>query len=203
MVVKSDVGKVRKTVIEPDPPGQADQVEVCGQVHQGIVELFKSLRERLIIFFEVRHCVDPEELADATLERVMEKLCNGTKVEDLGRYSFGVAKNVLFEYLRGRKKMLTFIDEQRYKPEPAASSAAEDQDMQERSLTCLEECMAHLKEQDRLMLLDYYRFKGRAKLDQRRQIAEQLSISRETLALRVFHLKQKLKKCVKERLEGI
>ena len=203
VVVKSDAGEILKAVAEPDTPANppTDQSEVSVQAHLGIVELFESLRGRLIIFFEKRRCVDPEELADATLERVVEKLCEGAKVANLGSYSFGVAKNVFYEYLRGKRATLTFIDEQKYKHEPTSdeNSAA----MRERQLACLEECLSHLKERDRTMLLDYYRFKGRLKLDQRRKMAEEMNITREVLALRVFHLKQKLKKCVSERLEEI
>lgn len=202
MVVKPDAGEILDTVAEPDTASpSSDQPEASGQVHLGIVELFESIRGRLIIYFEVRHCVDPEELADATLERVLEKLCEGAIVADLRRYSFGVARNIFFEYLRGKKAMLTFIDERKHQSEP--SSVDDSAVIRERQLACLEECLGHLKEQDRTMLLEYYQFKGRPKLDQRKKMAEQMNISRETLALRIFHLKQKLKKCVSERLENI
>ena len=143
----------------------------------------------------------PEELADATLERVLEKLCEGAKVTDLGRYSFGVAKNIFFEYLRSKRATLTFIDEHKYQSEPINDEATAV--MRERQLACLEECMKRLKERDRKMLLDYYQFKGRPKLDQRKKMAAEMNITREVLALRIFHLKQKLKKCVSERLEEI
>lgn len=176
----------------PEPPDQE---------HLGIVELFESLRGRLIIYFEVRHAVDPEELADETLKRVLEKLCGGAKVADLGPYCFGVARNVFHEYLRDKKKLVSFIDEHRYQGEPI-----DDEDeavLREQRLACLEDCMRRLKERDRTMLLDYYRYKGRLKLDQRKRMADEMKITREVLALRVFHLKQKLKKCVSERLKEI
>lgn len=201
VVVKSDAEKIRK-VADPETPANppSNESEESGQMHLGIVDLFESLRGRLIIFFEVRHCVDPEELADATLERVLEKLCEGATVTDLGRYSFGVARNVFYEYLRKKKATLRFIDEQKYESEQSDEDSGV---MRERRLACLEECLSHLKEGDRTMLLDYYKFKGRLKLDQRKKMAEELSITRQALALRVFHLKQKLKKCVSERLEDI
>jgi len=205
-LVKSDTEEIRKAMAEPDTPPtipQIDQAEVSGDAHLGIVELFESLRGRLIIFFEKRNCIDPEELADATLERVVKKLCEGAKVSDLGRYSFGVAKKIFLEYLRKKNATVTFFDEQKYRSHSTSGAVEDDAVMRERQLTCLEECLGHLKEHDRTMLLEYYQFNGRAKLDQRRKMAKQMNISRETLALRIFHLKQKLKKCVSERLEDI
>ena len=203
LVVKSEAGEIREAKAEPEipPTSEIDQSEVSGQAHLGIVERFKSIRARMIFFFEKRNCIDPEELADATLERVVKRLCGGAKVSDLERYSYGVAKKIFLEYLRKKDATVAFFDDQKYRSYSTSGGGEDDAVIRERQLTCLEECMARLKEQDRTMLMEYYQFNGRLKLEQRRKMAERMNISRETLALRIFHLKQKLRKCVSERLE--
>jgi RNA polymerase sigma factor (sigma-70 family) len=168
--------------------------------HLGVVERFTAIRTRLIFFFEKRGCVDPEELADTTLERVVENLAS-QKVTDLEPYSFGVAKNVFLEYLRKKKKTVAFLDEQKYRSQSTSGGGEDEAIIRERKLTCMEECLARLKEHERAMLLEYYEFNGRLKLERRRKMAEQMNISKETLALRIFHLKKRLRKCVTERLE--
>lgn len=168
----------------------------------GIVELFESLRAKLILFFEVRRCVDPEGLADATLERVVQKLCQGTKVSDIARFTFGVAKHIFQEYLRRQKATQKFAEEQKYHLTANSGDDEEVSAARERRLECLEECMARLKEQERTLLHEYFRFKGQPKLEHRKQLAERLNISRQALTLRVFHLKRKLKKCITDCLES-
>ena len=64
---------------EPPPHPQAEQPEVSAADSSELVESFKIIRSKLILFFEVKRCVDPEELADETLMRVFKKLCGGGK----------------------------------------------------------------------------------------------------------------------------
>ncbi len=185
------------------PNGKVSPWSVFENGDRSIIERFESSRGKLIIYFERRHCLDPEELAEETLERVMRKLCEGTEVADLMSYSYGVARNVFHEYLRKEKaKQKYFNEERRRRPEGDAGEN-EDAAVQERRLECLEQCTARLKERERWMLFEYYRYKGQRKLEHRRKIAEQLNISRETLTLRIFHLKGRLKKCINEGLENV
>lgn len=175
----------------------------AGDDCQGIVELFESLRSKLILFFEVRRCPDPEEFAETTLERVIQKLCEGTKVVDLVRYTFGVAKNVFREYLRGQKAKLKYIEEQQHRFKSGLREANSDAAVREQRLKCLDGCLAWLQEQERWILSEYYRFTGQRKLEHRRKLAEQLNISREALTLRVFHIKRKLKQCISKCLADV
>lgn len=168
----------------------------------GIVELFESLRAKLILFFEVRRCADPEELADATLERVIRRLCQGTKVSDIVRFSFGVAKHIFQEYLRRQRANQRLAEEQKYHITANPGDGGEDSAARERRLECLEECMARLREQERTLLYEYFKFKGQPKAEHRRLLAERLNISREALTLRIFHLKRKLRKCITDCLES-
>jgi RNA polymerase sigma factor (sigma-70 family) len=191
---------------ERDSPPNAETSpwSVFGSDSQSIVELFELLRGKMIIFFEARRCLDPEELADETLARVMKKLCAGTEVSDLVRYSYGVARNVFHEYLRKESAKRKYVEAQQHRFGTHAEEEEPDDadDAREQRLKCQEGCLARLNEDGRRLLFEYYRFRGQPKLEHRQKMADQLNISRETLRLRVFHLKQKLKKCVKDCLEN-
>lgn len=185
------------------PADAAEDLWGGGGDRPGIVELFETLRGKLTLFFEARRCVDPEGLADATLERVIQKLCEGTKVTDLTAYSFGVAKNLIREGARRERAMQEYVEEQKHR---LRASAAGDEDeeaaLKERRLKCLEDCAARLSERERWTLFEYYRLKGQPKLEHRRRMAEQLDVTREALTLRVFHLKQRLKRCINDCLDS-
>lgn len=168
---------------------------------QGIVELFETLRGKLTLFFEARRCIDPEGLADATLERVIQKLCEGTKVADLTGYSFGVAKNIIREDARKERARQRYFEEQRHRLQAVQDEEDDEAALRERRLSCLEDCTARLRERERWTLFEYYKFRGQRKLEHRMKMAEQLNISRKALTLRIFHLKQKLKRCINDCLE--
>jgi RNA polymerase sigma factor (sigma-70 family) len=207
LVVKSDARQTRKAMAEPKPPPspQAEQPEVSAFDSSGLVESFEIIRSKLILFFEVKRCVDPEGLADETLMRVFKKLCSsGEEVTDLTAYSFGFARNVFLEYLRKKDVVsLEFMDEQQYQFEMQANDDDNDAAMREKKMACLEQCLARLKKDDREMLLKYYEISGSLKTEHRLKMAQERNISRSTLSMRIFHLKEKLRKRVSDLLEDV
>jgi RNA polymerase sigma factor (sigma-70 family) len=190
---------------EPKPPSspRAEHPEVSAYDSSGLVESFAIIRSKLILFFEVKRCVDPEGLADETLMRVFKKLCSGEEVTDLTAYSFGFARFVFLEYLRKKDVPLEFIDEQLYQFEMEANDDDNDAAMREKKMACLEQCLARLKKDDREMLLQYYEVSGNLKTEHRLKMAQERNISRSTLSMRIFHLKEKLRKRVSDLLEDM
>src|SRR5690348_4141461 len=63
---------------------------------------YEEIRERLIKIFTGRGCVDAEDLADETINRVTKRLSEIRKEfkGDPARYFFGVANMVFKEYMR-------------------------------------------------------------------------------------------------------
>ena len=66
---------------------------------------YEELRRILVRFFEWRSAPFPEELADATFDRVARKLAEGVMIENIGAYSYGVARLVALEALKGPEAM--------------------------------------------------------------------------------------------------
>lgn len=152
---------------------------------------YEEIRRRLIKLFIGRGCMDPEDLADETINRVTSKLAQiAIETEsDRPRYFYGVASMVLMEYLR------------RKPPQPPPLSPS-DSNRLELEYRCLEECIAQLSEENRYLLLAYYGAEGKQKIEQRRKLAEELGIAPNALRIRAYRIRQSLQECVQKCVEA-
>src|SRR5262249_18964837 len=66
-------------------------------------EEYEKLRARLIYFFERKGCRTPAELSDETINRIARKVEEALEIEDLFKFSYGVARLVLLEQWRNPK----------------------------------------------------------------------------------------------------
>jgi DNA-directed RNA polymerase specialized sigma24 family protein len=155
---------------------------------------YEQIRRRLVKIFVCRASNVPEELADKTINRVARKLpeIRATYVGDPAHYFAGVAVNILRETVR--KDRIPAIGM------PESSPATDDR---EKDYSCLEKCMEKLDPGDRSLVLDYYREEGQAKIDNRRQLAEQLGIGLNALRIRACRIRSDLQACMEKcRAEG-
>ena len=155
---------------------------------------YEDIRRRLIKIFTGRACVEAEDLADETINRVTSRLSE-IKEEfrgDRARYFFGVANKVYMEHMR------------RKQPQPPPPSITDSQQV-ELEYRCLEHCIESLSEENRYLLLKYYGAEGSAKVDRRKQLAEELGIAPNALRIRAYRIRLALQDCVEkciERSEG-
>lgn len=151
---------------------------------------YEQIRSRLIKIFTGRGCVDPEELADETINRVTSKLqeIQTEFTGDQARYFFGVANKVYLEYLRRKPPQSP--------PPPPDSGRAELE------YRCLERCIDQLSEEDRALLLKEYGAKGRTQAERRKALAEELGISLNALRIRVYRIRVGLKECIEKCIQG-
>jgi len=153
---------------------------------------YEDIRLRLIKIFTCRGCCEPEDLADETINRVSKKL---KEIEsgysgDPARYFYGVANKVHLEYLRRRPSQ----------PPPPRQEDTEDL---EQEYQCLERCMQKLTPDNRQLVLQYYQEEKRAKIDHRRQLAEQLGIALNALRIRAHRIRASLQECVQTCLNEV
>jgi|ERR1700752_718543 len=148
---------------------------------------YEQMRARLIKLFVGRGCVDAEDLADETINRVTSKLrdIKDQYYGDPMRYFVGVANKVHLEYLR------------RKTPQPPSLLPA-DSSRVELEYRCLERCVERLSEEDRNLLLRHYGAKGRTEAERRKALADELRISLNALRIRVYRIRQALKECVEK-----
>lgn len=148
---------------------------------------YERIRAGLINFFTFRAACDAEDLADETINRVSSRLCaithevNGERT----RYFYGVARKVQLEYLR------------RKIPQPPAEPP-NDSERVEVEFRCLEECISKLSAENRQLVLRYYQADGRQKIEQRKQLAEELGIAPNALRIRAYRIRAALQKCLEK-----
>ena len=151
---------------------------------------YEKIRSGLIKFFTTRGALDPEDLADETINRVAGKL------KDIGKdftgdpepYFYRVARFVIMEYLR--KKL----------PQPMLASPI-DPNRIELEYNCLERCIERLTKENRDLLLRYHSPDGRVETDLRRALADELGIAPNALRIRVHRIRQGLKECLEKCIE--
>jgi DNA-directed RNA polymerase specialized sigma24 family protein len=172
-------------------------------------EAYLQMRRRLVLYFQRKRCLTPDDLADETLTRVTRRLEEEGRITDAtpARYCYIVAKFVLLEHLRDpevRQVRELDVPEQVRDPrdprdprEPGPGAAHGEAAHDERMLDCLDRCLSGLDPSDRTLILEYYRDEQRARIDRRRQLAASLGVTANALAIRACRLRDKLERCVR------
>lgn len=148
---------------------------------------YEDIRGRLIVMFRSRRCIFAEDLADATFERVTQKLAyhTDTFMGDPALYIYGVAKKIYLEYQR---KIRTAPLNADFCHRPNA-----DNDNLENMLLRLDEALDAIPKSDRELILSYYSGSKRNKIVQRRALAQQFGLRINALRLRVFRIRKEIK----------
>ncbi len=153
--------------------------------------LYEKIRWRLITILAARGCPLPEELADETIDRVARRVVDiqETYVGDKALYFLGVANNVHHEYLKRPAS-----------PEPPPTN--DDAEEKERNHLCLENCIDKLPEDSKHLIWRYYAEDKQAKIDLRKQLADELGVSINNLRLRALRIREKLQGCIERCLSS-
>ncbi len=149
---------------------------------------YEEIRHCLIRFFVARGTPVAEDLADETINRVTNKIkeIQNNFTGDRLRYFYGVANKVWMEYLR-------------IPPPPEPPAPPPDASQLEQEYRCLEQCIQRLSPENRELLLQYYYpQEGCSLSEQRKRLAERLSIAPNALRIRAFRIRAWLQKCVKK-----
>jgi RNA polymerase sigma factor (sigma-70 family) len=153
---------------------------------------YEEIRRRLIKLFTCRGCGEAEDLADETISRVM------LKVEELvptysgnpALYFYGVADKIHLEYLRNRKRS----EAARAAMPPPGKPDEED----DRRYECLDNCMSKLPPDSRHSVIEYYKGEKHAKIENRKRLAEQLSVNLNVLRIRICRIRVLLEECMRQ-----
>ena len=154
--------------LDPDP-------EIAG--HE-----YEIIRRKLIRLFTSRQCMFPEDLADITFDRVAKRLSliKQYYVGNPLNYFIGVAKKVYLEQFHTTSPL-------RQPPLPAGGDETNE------LFRRLEDCINKLTHRDRELVLSYYQTNGRAKIDGRKKLAEELGIPLGALRLRVHRIVSRMR----------
>jgi DNA-directed RNA polymerase specialized sigma24 family protein len=158
---------------------------------------YLEIRKRLVLYFDRKNCLTPDELADETLNRVARRLEEeGTISTDTpAHYCYIVARFVLLEELRR-------IPQKALDEHLVAFPDSSNQQEAQRRLECLERCMENLESDERSLIVNYYQGEQRSKIENRKVIAQKLRVSINALSIRACRIRMKLENCLRKCLSG-
>jgi DNA-directed RNA polymerase specialized sigma24 family protein len=139
--------------------------------------------------FEGHKCIDPENLADQTIDRVSLRVedLRDTYIGNQALYFHGVARKLLYEYHRSRREINIEVEHAEEAPEIFGAE-----------YECLRECLAELSPQHRDLILDYHLDDKSAKIERRRVMASELGVEPGALRIRAHRIRAFLEDCVKK-----
>ena len=154
---------------------------------------YEDIRRKLIRFFRWNGCCLEEDLADATFDRVAQKLAS-VEVRDVAAFVWGVARNVALE--AGKRRPPSALDALPRGKEPHTGHAegciiAERE--KQRRLQCLQACVDGLAAVDRDLLLQYESCAGEGLRPH--ALAERLGLTIGALRTRAHRLRHRIEAC--------
>lgn len=157
---------------------------------------YLEIRARLVSYFDRKNCLNPDELADETLNRVARRIEEQQiQTEAPAKFCYITARFVFLESLREKEKTNVPLDEAGQKlASPQISK--EEVERKEKRFDCLETCVGQLDTANRELIIGYYYGKERVKIENRRALAEKLGLSINALSVRACRIRDKLEKCV-------
>jgi DNA-directed RNA polymerase specialized sigma24 family protein len=162
---------------------------------------YEEIRRSLVKIFAWRKCVDAEGMADATINIVAQKVrqLRSTYEGKPHLYFYGVARNLIREYENSRR-VLVPLEDANTTNTPIVDDTDDDREQVD---MCLSKCLGKLASQDRTLALAYYQKDGRAKIDLRRKLAEDLGIDSNVLRVKMHRMRGSLAQCIEGCLKSI
>jgi DNA-directed RNA polymerase specialized sigma24 family protein len=173
-------------------------------------EKYEELRRKLMKFFKWRGCLQFEEYADKTIDRVARKITEGAELQATSPSAlfYGVALLLVKEHWRKtatRQEIPASQTEAWTTSEDPEKIRAQAETLQEQEtrLACLRRCLAKLPSESVYLIKKYYSEGDVLDKQQRKQIALQLNLSATALRSRAFRVRGELERCVNNCLEEV
>lgn len=165
-----------------------------------VTAILVELAGPLNMFFELRANGSGEvaRLVDKVESRLMQALLEGREIGHVGRYAFGVAKNVLREYWRSEERERLALKSFAFQQAEVAELDLSWMDDNREMLETLRACLLLERPKVREFILRFYNAEDH--LTARAQIAEDLNLSPNALYIRASRVRKRLRKCVERRL---
>jgi DNA-directed RNA polymerase specialized sigma24 family protein len=152
---------------------------------------YEALRKRLIRFFEWRAIPLADDRVDETLNRVARRIDQGEQVDNVVAYAYRVAYLVFLETLK--EPELVDIDQT---TNPLTSAQILEDAEHEPRQHCFDLCLGGLTVDNRKIILSYYQEERGAKIQLRKNLADQLKISLDALRIRAHRIRKGLEECI-------
>jgi len=164
---------------------------------------YEQIRQRLMKLFRWRGCPSFEEYTDNTIDRVARRLAEGVEIRTENPYAlfYGVAMNLLREHWRRAQREAEALDGLQRVNEPSPDPEDEREQQQEEAqremrIQCLRQCLRLLSSESLALIKRYYAEGDMLNKNQRKQLADSLKISINTLRVRAFRIRSEVEQCV-------
>jgi DNA-directed RNA polymerase specialized sigma24 family protein len=174
----------------PSPAAFASLLARLGPDPDRAGAAYEHLRRALVTLFAWRGASSPEELADETLDRLARRLDEGVQVEDVPRFTRGIARLVLLEHWRRPEGRAIPLEDVEHRPLPADTR-------DDARAECLQRCLEEIGPSGRDLILEYYSAEGRRRIDARKKMARALGVSESALRNRAQRLRDRLEQCIR------
>lgn len=158
-------------------------------------EKYETVRLKLGRYFLWRGTCDPDVDTDETINRVARRMWEGENIYNLDAYIRGVAKIVAHESLKMKRRRAELdnasglaVAPVRYEDEAEAAGLQR----------CFDRCLGYLNNEDRVIVVEYYKFEKGKKIENRRNLAARFHMSLNALRIRAYRKRAGLEACVKE-----
>ena len=152
---------------------------------------YERLRSKLIFFFSRRSLQFPEDLADEVLDRLAHRISGGIEIASVSAFALGIARHVAQEQ-SAKKQHTQSVDEFFWDNVPAHLTTHSE----EEEIARMERCLKKLPKTEAMLLRNYYLAATDNPMQVRKNLAESLGISTNTLRQRVFLARQSLRACM-------
>jgi RNA polymerase sigma factor (sigma-70 family) len=159
---------------------------------------YESIRRSLIKIFIWRGYTEAEEMADETMDRVARNVkdIEATFVGNPTLYFYNVANKLMMEWARQKRLRVPLENEGNKLVKEKSVSPHEPEDDGEAEYECLGQCLEQLEAEDHALILAYYQHDKQAKIDHRRDLAQQMNVGLNALRVRVHRIRSRLEKCI-------
>src|SRR5262249_25577078 len=106
-------------------------------------------------------------------------------------YCVGVARMLLKETLKEQRKQSELGD-----MPVTIGNDSESAEKSELQLQCFDGCLDKLPIETRMLVMEYYELRKQAKIDRRKELAEELGIPVNALRIRIHRIRAQLEECV-------
>jgi len=172
-------------------------------------ESYLEMRRRLVLYFDRKNCISPDDLADETLNRIARKLEEKGEITGVSpaHYCYIVAKYVFLESVRDGKHTGHSVDaltEAGITVSALTTAPAPDADdeAREKMMDCLERCMTRLPQEEQEIILEYYRGEKKEKIERRGGMAVRLGVTMNALSIRACRIRSRLETCLNTCSQG-
>lgn len=159
-------------------------------------------------FFKWRGCLQFEEYADRTIDRVARKIAEGAEFQaaEPSAFFYGVATHLLRDYWRKSARepetLVAEIEVNDLSGDPETIRELTEQRRQrEMRFECLRRCLRRLPSESVELIKRYYSEGDVLDKAQRKELAERLSLSSTALRSRAFRIRGELEQCVNDCLQ--